>query len=84
MEQDGSQVRPSPLTINTIHIIYRSVVSRKQCRQIMKLSLSRGVKIWTRRRKAGHAGALRKSREEEHQPLQPSQDIWSGDKVSGG
>ena len=50
----------------------------------MKLSLSRGVKIWTRRRKAGHAGALRKSGDEEHQPLEPSQDIWSGDKVSGG
>ena len=36
---------------------YRSVVSERQCKQIMSLHVR--VNIWTRKRNVGHSGAVR-------------------------
>ena len=48
---------------------HRSLVSRRQCDQVIALSASAAA--WTRTRTAGHGGVLRRSSEEQYVPRGP-------------
>lgn len=52
---------------------HRSLVSRKQCEQVM--SLSRHA-AWTRHRHMDHAGAVRRPADEDYTPRGPNQADW--------
>jgi len=52
---------------------HRSLVSRKQCEQVM--SLSRHA-AWTRHRHMDHAGAVRRPADEDYAPRGPNQADW--------
>jgi len=72
---------------------YRSVVSRKQCEQIMALSGSGHIGVWSRIRHKSHSGALRRTGQSDYYPRGPESftpsyselctKCGSGDIVSG-